>query len=62
MISTDFSSFPPFHEKKPRQGLRLSLRRLHVFRVILMRGKDLTPSYIMEMKTDVTKQVKMTSL
>ena len=49
MYPSYISSFPPLHEKK---FFNISL--------VFMRENDVTPSTVMEMKTDVTKQIKMT--
>ena len=49
MYPSYISSFPPLHVKK---FLNISL--------VFMRENDVTPSTVMEMKTDITKQIKMT--
>ena len=51
--NSDASIFPPLHEKKSHQE--------HVFYKLSTQAKDVTPSNVMEMKTDVTQQIKMTT-
>ena len=58
---SDVSSFQSLHEKKSCKEIRLQQRYLHVFREFLTQENYVTPTKVMEMKADITKQIKMTS-
>ena len=62
MYPSDVASFSPVYEEKFRQEVDRN-RGVHVhFHNDVMRENDVTPSKVVEMmKTDVAKQIKMTS-
>ena len=53
---SDFSSFSPLHE----ETLPTTLTYIYIAN-FLIRENDVALSYVMEMKTDVSKRIKVTS-